>query len=404
MPLSPELRSLPAAPVPDDLGDLPTDGVQPHDHAAASLVQDWLRAYTATRDPGLRERIILAYLGLADRLAGRYVHSQGVTLEDLRQTARVGLIAAVDRYDPTRGNSFVPYAVACVVGELKRYLRDATWTVRTTRPVKECMLAVCQALDELHSRLGREPTVAEVAERVDASPQQVLEAIGAARTRCPLSLDQPLQADGETTLGDLLADPSPREEPEDLLVLPELVNQLPDRERRVIGLTYVEELTQTEIGARIGCSQMQVSRLLRSGLGRLRRQLLPPDGGSEAGAPASACPPPPGGAWRPARARDSTTRRRLRGPRRGHRARPGRPTPGRSGPRRHPHGGRCFPARRPADAALAAVIAGGRRGWHRVRLAGHRPRGPPPRCWRWRKPLDAPGESRACQLANRATR
>jgi RNA polymerase sigma-B factor len=128
----------------------------------------------------LRERIILAYLGLADRLAGRYVRSQGVTLDDMRQAARVGLITAVDRYDPTRGTSFVPYAVACVRGELKRYLRDTTWTLRIARPLKERSLAVCRALDELPSRLGRQPTIAEVAEHLDACPQEVVEAIGAA--------------------------------------------------------------------------------------------------------------------------------------------------------------------------------------------------------------------------------
>ena len=113
---SPKPRS-PAAPSqPDDLDQLPAQGVQPHDHAATALVQGWLRAYAATRDPRLRERIILAYL----RLAGRFAGSQGVTLDDLRQAARVGLVAAVDRYDPTRGTPFVPYAVACVRGELKR--------------------------------------------------------------------------------------------------------------------------------------------------------------------------------------------------------------------------------------------------------------------------------------------
>jgi len=404
VPPSPERRSLIAACEPHDFGELPADGVQPHDRAAASLVQGWLRAYAATRDPRLRERIILAYLGLADRLAGRYVHSQGVTLDDLRQVARVGLIAAVDRYDPARGSSFVPYAVACVRGELKRYLRDATWTLRVARPLKERVLAVCRALDELPCRLGRLPTVAEVAEHVDAAPQQVVEAIGAARTRFQLSLDQPLQSDGETTIGDLLADASPREEPEDLLVLPELVNQLPERERRVIRLTYGDELTQAEIARRMGCSQMQVSRLLRRGLDRLRRQLLATDDEPEARVPPRACPPPPGGARRPPRARDSAARHRLRGSRRGHRPRSGgpasRPAAGCSGPRRQPQAARSLFTRRPADTgAGAAAIAAGRGGWHLVGLAGHRPRGPP---------LGAalaqadrrPGDDRCCRQAS----
>jgi RNA polymerase sigma-B factor len=395
VPPSPKQRSLLAASVPDDLGELSADGVQPHDHVAASLVQGWLQAYAATRDPRVRERIILAYLGLADRLAGRYVRSQGVTLDDLRQAARMGLIAAVDRYDPTRGTPFVPYAVACVRGELRRYLRDATWTLRIARPLKERSLAVCRALDELPGRLGREPTIAEVAEHVAASPQQVVEAIGAARTRCQHSLDQPLQTDGETTLGELLADAGPREEPEDLLVLRELVSQLPERERRVIHLTYVGELTQAEIARGMGCSQMQISRVLRRGLDRLRRQLLAADGEPGTRVPPSACPPPPG-ARRPPQAPDSAARHRLRGSRRrGCRARPARPASrpaaGCSGPRRQPHGARSLLTRRPADpGAGAAAMAAGRGGRHLVGLAGHRPRGPPPRCWRWRKPIDGP--------------
>ena len=101
--------------------------IRPGDQAAATKVETWLQAYAASRDPELRERIILAYLGLADRLASRYRTSRGTTPEDLRQTARAGLIAAVDRYDPDFGTPFVAYAVACVVGELKRYLRDTSW-------------------------------------------------------------------------------------------------------------------------------------------------------------------------------------------------------------------------------------------------------------------------------------
>jgi RNA polymerase sigma-B factor len=100
--------------------------VLPGDERAVSRVEDWFRRYADTRDPAVRERIIVAYLGLADRLADRYRSSLGVTPEDLRQTARMGLVAAVDRYDPGYGNPFVPYAVACVVGEIKRYLRDTS--------------------------------------------------------------------------------------------------------------------------------------------------------------------------------------------------------------------------------------------------------------------------------------
>jgi RNA polymerase sigma-B factor len=111
--------------------------VRPGDQAAATQVEEWLQAYASSRDPQLREQIILAYLGMADRLADRYRHSRGSTPEDLRQSARAGLIAAVDRYNPDYGNPFVPYAVACVVGELKRQLRDTSWRLHVPRPLKE---------------------------------------------------------------------------------------------------------------------------------------------------------------------------------------------------------------------------------------------------------------------------
>jgi RNA polymerase sigma-B factor len=228
------LGHAPAA--PGRLDQLAAAGVRPEDRPATDQVERWCRGYAETRDPELRERIILAYLGLADRLAARYRHHQQVALEDLRQAARVGLILAVDRYDPARGPAFVPYAVACVTGELKRHLRDLTWTVRVARPLKERALAVCRAMDELSTRLGREPTIPEVAAELALSPTEVAEALGAARSRAQLSLDQPFAGGEETTtLGDRLAAPGPAEEPEDLLALSQLVKELPDTERLVVA-------------------------------------------------------------------------------------------------------------------------------------------------------------------------
>ncbi len=131
--------------------------VLPRDDAGVERVQQWLQAFAVSRDPALRERIVLAYLGLADRLADRYRSSRGTTREDLTQTARAALIAAVDRYDPTRERGFVPFAVACVVGELKRYLRDTTWRLHIPRSLKERSLRLCKAVEELPQRLGRSP-------------------------------------------------------------------------------------------------------------------------------------------------------------------------------------------------------------------------------------------------------
>ena len=250
--------------------------VHPGDRAAAAEVEAWVQNYATSRDPQLREQIILAYLGLADRLAGRYRHSRGTSPEDLIQAARAGLIAAVDRYDPTHGNPFVPYAVACVVGELKRYLRDTSWRLHVPRPLKEQALRLCRAADQLHQRLGRSPTTTELAEHVELDEEEVLEGLAAAGSRLEVSLDQPVGEDEEASLGDLMAAAGSREEPEDLLALPGLVADLPALEREVIMLRFFQDLDQYEIAARVGCSQMHVSRLQRRALARMRAQLVEP--------------------------------------------------------------------------------------------------------------------------------
>jgi RNA polymerase sigma-B factor len=250
--------------------------VRPGDHEAATQVQEWLQAYASSRDPELRERIILAYLGLADRLASRYRDSRGTSPEDLRQTARAGLIAAIDRYDPDRGAPFVPYAVACVVGELKRYLRDTSWRLQVPRPLKEQALRLARAADELHQRLGRSPTTAELAEQLEVDEEQVLEALAVASSRQELSLDQPVGDDPNGRLGDLVTAPVAGEEPENLLALPGLVAGLPELERKVIVLRFFQELDQYQIAARVGFSQMHVSRLQRRALARMRAQLIEP--------------------------------------------------------------------------------------------------------------------------------
>ena len=254
----------------------PVVDVRPGDQAATTEVEGWLQAYATSRDPVLRERIILSYLTLADRLASRYRHSGGTTPEDLIQTARAGLIGAIDRYHPANNRSFVPFAVACVVGELKRHLRDTSWRAHVPRPLKEQALRVCRAADELHQSLGRGPTSSELAAHLEMSEEAVLEAWAAVTSRRELSLDQPVGDDGDVCLGDLVAAPRAREEPEDLLALAGMVAALPKLEREVIVLRFFQDLDQDTIAARIGYSQMHISRLQRRALARMHGQLVEP--------------------------------------------------------------------------------------------------------------------------------
>jgi len=184
--------------------------VRPGDTAAASQVDGWLQDYAASCDPLLREQIILAYLGLADRLADRYRTSRGTTPEDLRQTARAGLIAAIDRYDPDYGNPFVAYVVACVVGELKHHLRDTSWRLHVPRPLKEHTMQLSKAADQLQQTLGRSPTIAELGERLEVAEEEVLEALAVAQSRQELSLDRPVGDDADSCLSDLVAAPRPQ--------------------------------------------------------------------------------------------------------------------------------------------------------------------------------------------------
>jgi RNA polymerase sigma-B factor len=263
--------------LPATLPQLANDAIldaRPGDQDTATQVDGWLQDYATSRDPQLRERIILAYLGLADRLASRYRRSHGTTPEDLTQTARAGLIAAVDRYDPDYGSRFVPYAVACVVGELKRYLRDTSWRLHVPRPRKEQALRLARASDELYQRLGRFPATGELAEQLEVDEEEVLEALTAVSSRWEVSLDQRAGEEAGCCLGDLLAAPPAREEPEDLLALPGLVSGLPELEREVIVLRFFQDLDQYEIAARVGYSQMHVSRLQRRALARMRTHLV----------------------------------------------------------------------------------------------------------------------------------
>jgi RNA polymerase sigma-B factor len=222
-----------------------------------------------------RERIILDHLDLADRLANRYRNHPNTTPDDLRQTARVALIGAVDRFDPARGTPFVAFAIATIIGELKRYLRDATWAVRIPRSVKEQALRLVQARQRLAQSSDRWPAVEELASQLELSHEEVARAIAAVENRTVLSLDVPIDngnADG-ITIGELLTDSESEVEVEDLLALPKLVANLPPVERTVLVLHYFRGMKQREVGDLLGCSQMQVSRLLRRSRERLREQL-----------------------------------------------------------------------------------------------------------------------------------
>ena len=247
--------------------------VRPGNNQAVEQVEEWFLDYQRTQDPALREQIILAHLGLADRLAARYRGSNCVSSEDLVQAARVGLVAAVDRYDPGRANPFIAYAIACINGELRRCLRDTSWRVHVTRTLKELALQVVKARDQLTGTLERSPTVDEIAAHLHVTQEQVAEALEAIDTRRQLSLDQPVDEDGNVSFGALLPAPASETAIEDRVALPELLNGLSDLEREAVMLRFFGDLKQKQIGAELGYSQMHISRVLRRALRQMRQQL-----------------------------------------------------------------------------------------------------------------------------------
>lgn len=210
------------------------------------------------------------HLGLARHLALRYSDS-GEPLDDLFQVASVGLVNAVDRFDPDRGIAFTTFAVPTILGELKRHFRDRGWAIHVPRDLKEASLRVRRAIANHHG--ARPPTPAELAEITGLSLEGVLEALEAGGAQRSLSLDAPAgtEEDSGATLGDLLgSDDDELTRATDRTLLASLLRTVTPREREILRLRFVEDLTQSEIGARVGVSQMQVSRILRGALTRMR--------------------------------------------------------------------------------------------------------------------------------------
>jgi RNA polymerase sigma-B factor len=243
-----------------------------HDADRAKEERLLFARFTDTRDPSLRDALVERYLPLARQLARRYQRPDE-PLDDLMQVASLGLVKAVDRFDATRDVAFSSYAVPTILGEIKRHFRDRTWAVRVPRDLQELALKVDRLVSDLTRELHRQPSVTELAERLHASEEQVLEALEAAGAYRATSFDAPRGAEAEPgeTLADSVGGPeSGYLRAEERATIDQLMQTITPREREVLRLRFEEDLTQAEIGARIGVSQMQVSRLIRQAVARLR--------------------------------------------------------------------------------------------------------------------------------------
>ena len=219
----------------------------------------------------LRDDVVEDHMPYARHIAHRYA-SHGSTAEEFEQVAFLGLVKAVDNFDPEHGTGFLGYATPMIVGEIKRYFRDGTWCVHLPRHMQELTGAMHKASDVLTTELGRAPTLPELAERLGVQVDELVEAIDAAEAYCTASLDRPVGCDPDSaSLGELMGGEDPGYElAVDREVLRGLVEELGDRDKHILSMRFFDGMTQSQIGAKLGISQMQVSRLITKILANLR--------------------------------------------------------------------------------------------------------------------------------------
>lgn len=240
--------------------------------------RELFRRYRETGDEAARDELVSMYLNLVRYLASRF-RNRGEPLDDLVQVGTIGLIKAIDRFDIDRDVEFTTYATPTIVGEIKRHFRDKGWAVKVPRRLQELSFKVNQSLDALTQELQRAPTIEEIAERVGASAEEVLEALESSEAYNFVSLESDRNSDSQDSTFSILEYVGKNDHlidvVEDRATLAEGLKQLSPLEQQVLYLRFFEGLTQTDIASRLGVSQMQVSRMLRKTLRVLREALVP---------------------------------------------------------------------------------------------------------------------------------
>ena len=242
-------------------------------------IEELFRRYRAAPDPALVEELVRRFEPLTRSVARRY-YSRGEPLDDLIQVANVGLLKAIARFDPDRGFAFSSFATPTMLGELKRYFRDSGWAVHVPRGVKERAVELARVTEKLSAQLGRSPSVPELAEALGATEEQTLDALEAYHARHAAPLEHTSDDDDNTRRGPAAvmgAVDERLEQAEYLTMIAQGVETLSDSDRTILYLRFECDLTQSEIAHRIGSSQMQVSRLLRAAIEKIRQVSGDPD-------------------------------------------------------------------------------------------------------------------------------
>jgi RNA polymerase sigma-B factor len=251
-----------------------TDAARESDYADLAPLFEELAAMPAD-DPGrpaLRGKLVTGYLPVVRHIARRFA-GRGEPVDDLEQAGTVGLLNAVDRFEPDRGVDFLSYAVPTITGEIRRHFRDRTWSMRVPRRLKDLQGAINGAVGPLSQELGRAPRPSEIAARLDIPPEDVVEGLDAQQAYRSSSLDE-LVAGGDSALAETLGSvDAEMDKVEYRETLAPLLDELPERERTILLLRFFGNLTQTQIADRVGISQMHVSRLLAQTVAQLRRRM-----------------------------------------------------------------------------------------------------------------------------------
>jgi RNA polymerase sigma-B factor len=251
-----------------------TDAARESDYADLVPLFEELAAMPAD-DPGrptLRGKLVTGYLPVVRHIARRFA-GRGEPVDDLEQAGTVGLLNAVDRFEPDRGVDFLSYAVPTITGEIRRHFRDRTWSMRVPRRLKDLQGAINGAVGPLSQELGRAPRPSEIAARLDIPPEDVVEGLDAQQAYRSSSLDE-LVAGGDSALAETLGSvDAEMDKVEYRETLAPLLDELPERERTILLLRFFGNLTQTQIADRVGISQMHVSRLLAQTVAQLRRRM-----------------------------------------------------------------------------------------------------------------------------------
>ena len=243
-------------------------------------VLEWIDKYQKTQDDEAQTNLVLQYESLVESIARKYSHGKSF-YDDIVQVGMLGLLGAIRRFDPSFGRSFEAFAVPTIVGEIKRFLRDKTWDVHVPRRIKELGPRIKSAVEVLTTEYQRSPSISEIARHLEVEDEEVLEAMEMGRSYQALSMDHSIESDSDgstVTLFDVVGkEDDGFEKTNRRMIVGEVMDILNEREKQIIQLTYLEQLSQKETGERLGISQMHVSRIQRKAIKKLQEAILSND-------------------------------------------------------------------------------------------------------------------------------